>query len=98
MIIKVLFSIVLIVACSFADSILLQGAGYAHYHYYPDTGQAYCGMDIDFLSYEKRIAAVSPSIHAFFYDSLCENLDPPVRSMERVLSTNSLLSACILYI
>lgn len=49
----------------------LAGAGYVHYHLYPDTGQCYCGVEFDFTKYHKMIAAASESIHHHFGDSLC---------------------------
>lgn len=68
----------ILVGCSDSDSnksealsgeSLLLGNGYVHYHIYPDVGTCYRG-EVDFRLYDKMIAAVSSSIHAYFDNSL----------------------------
>lgn len=51
--------------------VILAGSGYAHYHQYPDSGICYAG-EVNFLNYNKMIAAVSPSIHSYFDEKMGE--------------------------
>lgn len=52
-----------------SESVLLAGKGYVHYHQYPDSGTCYKG-EVNFLNYDKMIAAVSPSIHTYFSEEM----------------------------
>ncbi len=51
------------------DPALLTGNGYVHYHQYPDSGTCYKG-EVNFLDYDKMIAAVSSSIHSYFDENM----------------------------
>lgn len=50
----------------------LSGRGYVHYRSYPDRGYGFCGWEVDYLGYDKMVAAVSESIHSFYGYSLCD--------------------------
>lgn len=49
----------------------LSGHGYVHFRNYPDRGYGFCGWEVDYRAYNKMVAAVSESIHAYYGYALC---------------------------
>ncbi|MDB5103517.1 MAG: hypothetical protein JWP91_1206 [Fibrobacteres bacterium] len=61
-----------LLSCSRHHEPELSGAGFVHYHPYPDVGPCYCSGAYDFGAHGMMVAAASPSIHTHFGEKLCE--------------------------